>query len=58
MNVNEMNEQPNLLRILIADDVRSTAQSIRLMLRLLPDVEVVANAGDGHSAAPVPNSLR
>lgn len=56
--MNEMYEQPNLLRILIADDVRSTAQSIRLMLRLLPDVEVVANAGDGRQAIEMANTYR
>ncbi|MCB8944272.1 MAG: response regulator [Ardenticatenaceae bacterium] len=38
------------LRILVADDVRSTVQSIRLMLRLLPDVEIVATAQDGQQA--------
>jgi YesN/AraC family two-component response regulator len=38
------------LRILIADDVQSTIQSIRLMLRLLPDVEIVATAHDGQQA--------
>ena len=38
------------LRILIADDVQSTTQSIRLMLRLLPDVELVAIAHDGRQA--------
>jgi DNA-binding NarL/FixJ family response regulator len=53
-----MNEQPNLLRILIADDVRSTAQSIRLMLRLLPDVEVVANAIDGRQAIELTETHR
>jgi YesN/AraC family two-component response regulator len=38
------------LGILIADDVQSTIQSIRLMLRLLPDVEIVAIAHDGRQA--------
>jgi YesN/AraC family two-component response regulator len=38
------------LRILIADDVWATVHSIRLMLRLLPDVEVVATAKDGRQA--------
>jgi DNA-binding NarL/FixJ family response regulator len=35
------------LGILIADDVQSTIQSIRLMLKFLPDVEIVAAAQDG-----------
>ena len=43
-------ETTTRLRILIADDVRTTIQSIRLMLRFLPDVEVVATANDGRQA--------
>ena len=38
------------LRILLADDAWATINSIRLMLRLLPDVEVVATARNGRQA--------
>lgn len=43
-------EAKTSLRILIADDVRSTVQSISLMLKFLPDVEIVATASDGRQA--------
>lgn len=38
------------LRILIADDVRETRRSTRLMLTLVPNAEVVAMASDGRQA--------
>jgi YesN/AraC family two-component response regulator len=43
-------EARSSLRILIADDVLSTVQSISLMLKFLPDVEIVATASDGRQA--------
>lgn len=46
----EIKEDPVHLRILIADDVQATVRGIHLMLRLLPDVEVVAVATDGRQA--------
>lgn len=38
------------LRILLADDVWATINSIGLMLRLMPDMEVVATARNGRQA--------
>lgn len=44
------------LRVLIADDVSETRRSTRLMLTLLPNVEVVAMAGDGRQAVAMAQS--
>jgi YesN/AraC family two-component response regulator len=49
MSKDNKQKRPHL-RILVADDMWVTVQSIRLMLRLLPDVEIVADAKDGQQA--------
>lgn len=49
MSKDNKQKRPHL-RILVADDIWVTVQSIRLMLRLLPDVEIVADAKDGQQA--------
>lgn len=38
------------LRVLIADDVQATRRSTKLMMRLIPEVEVVAVASNGRQA--------
>ena len=38
------------LRILLADDVWATINSIGLMLRLMPDLEIVGTARNGRQA--------
>ena len=43
-------KKPSRLRALIADDVKESRRSTRLMLSLVPDVEVVAIAHDGREA--------
>lgn len=43
-------QKPRNLRILIADDVWATVQTIRLMLRFVSDVDIVADARDGREA--------
>ena len=40
----------NRLRVLIADDVQATRRSTRLMMSLIPNVEVVAIANNGREA--------
>jgi YesN/AraC family two-component response regulator len=50
MSEEKERETTTRLRLLIADDIRTTIQSIRLMLRFLPDVELVATANDGREA--------
>ncbi len=42
--------EDNRLRVLIADDVHVTRNSTRLMMTLVPDVKVVAIAGNGRQA--------
>lgn len=45
------NQQPaDRLRVLIADDVMETRRSTRLMLTLIPEVEVIAIAQNGRQA--------
>lgn len=49
--MSQLEQQPPIhLRVMVADDVWATIQSIRLMLKLLPDVELVATALDGRQA--------
>lgn len=43
-------EEDNRLRVIIADDVNVTRNSTRLMMTLVPDVKVVAIAGNGRQA--------
>jgi YesN/AraC family two-component response regulator len=43
-------EDDNRLRVIIADDVNVTRNSTRLMMTLVPDVKVVAIAGNGRQA--------
>jgi DNA-binding NarL/FixJ family response regulator len=45
-----MSDQPGKLRIMVADDVMATRHSTCLMLRMLPNAEVVAVAENGHQA--------
>jgi len=42
--------QPQRLRVLVADDVTETRRSTRLMLTLIPNVEIVAIAKNGREA--------
>jgi YesN/AraC family two-component response regulator len=42
--------QPSRLQVLIADDVTETRRSTRLMLTLIPEVEIVAIAKNGREA--------
>lgn len=44
------NSKPSRLRVLIADDMQETRRSTRLMLTLIPSVEVVAMAHNGREA--------
>ena len=43
-------ENPEPLRIIVADDQASVREGLMLMLGLLPDIEVVAGAADGREA--------
>jgi DNA-binding NarL/FixJ family response regulator len=43
-------QPPNRLRVLIADDVAETRRSTRLMLSLIPNVEIIAIAKNGREA--------
>lgn len=49
-NLEGANPKPARLRVLIADDVQETRRSTRLMLTLIPSVEVVAMAHNGREA--------
>lgn len=46
------------LRVLIADDVQETRRSTRLMMTLIPDVEVVAIAHNGREAIELAHKHR
>jgi len=43
-------QSPQLLRVMVADDVTETRRSTRLMLTLIPNVEIVAIAKNGREA--------
>jgi len=45
------------IRVLIADDQRVIREGLTLLLRLLPDVEVVGAAGDGEEAVALAATL-
>jgi len=47
---NRSNEEPDLMRVLIADDVMETRRSTRLMMTLVSDAKVVAIAQNGREA--------
>lgn len=46
----DQSQPPDRLRVLIADDVTETRRSTRLMLSLIPNVEIVAIAKNGREA--------
>lgn len=46
----DQSQSPDRLRVLIADDVTETRRSTRLMLSLIPNVEIVAIAKNGREA--------
>ena len=48
--MSDKTQLPNRLRLLIADDVAETRRSTRLMLSLIPNVEITAIAKDGREA--------
>jgi YesN/AraC family two-component response regulator len=49
-NANRPGKNPELMRVLIADDVMETRRSTRLMMTLVPDAKVVAVAQNGREA--------
>lgn len=49
-NQTPANPPPNRLRVIIADDVTETRRSTRLMLSLIPNVEIVGIAKNGREA--------
>lgn len=49
-NANRSGQPPELMRVLIADDVMETRRSTRLMMTLVPEARVVAVAENGRQA--------
>lgn len=45
-----MTDQPGPLRIVVADDQASVREGLVVLLGLLPDIEVVGSAANGHEA--------
>ena len=45
-----MSENPNLIRVILADDHAVVRQGIRQFLESAPDIRVVAEAKDGEEA--------
>jgi DNA-binding NarL/FixJ family response regulator len=46
------------IRVLLADDQEKVRAGLRLILAAEPDIEVMAEAGDGHDAVAVARRLR
>ncbi len=57
-NANRSGQPPELMRVLIADDVMETRRSTRLMMTLVPEARVVAVAENGRQAYPRIGSTR
>ena len=45
-----MSENPNLIRVILADDHAVVRQGIRQFLESAPDIQIVAEAKDGEEA--------
>ena len=57
-NANRPGKNPELMRVLIADDVMETRRSTRLMMTLVPDAKVVAVAQNGREALEMVHRLQ
>ena len=46
------------IRVLVADDQRVVREGLAMLLRLLPEIDVVGSASDGEEAVALAGSLR